>query len=193
VAAFCAAVAVWAGCAIIVGETTGELSDNLALADKGAVANRPEFNDGNQYTSAMTTSSLVARDDPNWMEAEKYSVAEVTLPKPTRIHRIVVYSKDLNRNLQTGMYVSVEYLNEKDEWVTVRRWDRNPVPKIIKASLTGTAKKVRLQIRRPPSLFGGGGGAGGGGGGIVDRGDRAIYELEVYQYLPKTESAPTGG
>ena len=69
-----------AGCAAIIGAASGTLSENLALQENGGVANKPLINDGNEFTSAKTGSPIYDQNDPNWMEHEKLSVAEVVVP-----------------------------------------------------------------------------------------------------------------
>jgi len=176
------------GCSLVMGSQKTALSENLALADRKVVANVPEFNDGSRFTFASTRSEVVPANDPNWMEAEKYSVAMVTFPTPTPFNRINIFTKDLDRKLSTGMVVTIDYLNEKDEWVELRKWDRNPIPRDPVITGKGVAKKIRLRIKRPPALFSGGGGGGAGGGKSTDNGDRQVYEIEVYQYLPKSST-----
>lgn len=179
------ALSVLAGCSLVMGNQNANLSENFAASDRKAVANVNEFNDGSRFTFANTRSELVESGDPNWMDAEKYSAATIVFPAPTPFNRIMFFSKDLDRKLSTGMVVTIDYLNDKDEWVELRRWDRNPIPRDPVISGKGIAKKLRLRIKRPPTLFSGGGGGGAAGGNkSADNGDRQIYEIEVYQYLP---------
>ncbi|MBM3216123.1 hypothetical protein FJZ36_14545 [Candidatus Poribacteria bacterium] len=183
-----ATLTVWTGCAAIVGETGGALSANLASVDMKAESNMPEFNDGSRFTFATTRSEITERDDPNWMDAEKYTAATIKFAEPTKINKIMIYTKDLDRKLSTGMLVVVDYLNEKGEWVVIREWDRNPIPKNPVLTTRGVAKKVRLRIKRPLALFSGGGGGGNNQGG-ADTGERSVYEMEIFQYVPKQAAA----
>lgn len=178
------------GCSLVMGTGSAPLSENLALADRKVVANVPEFNDGSRFTFGTTRSEVVAANDPNWMEAEKYSAATLTFPQPTPFNKILIFTKDLDRKLTTGMLVTVDYLNEKDEWVELRKWDRNPIPRDPVIVTKGVAKKIRLRVKRPPTLFSGGGGGGGGGSRLTDNGDRHVYEIEVYQFqsVPEKET-----
>jgi hypothetical protein len=181
---------VLAGCSLIMRNQNANLSENLAASDRKAVANVAEFNDGSRFTFANTRSEVVDAGDPNWLEAEKYSAATITFPQPTPFNRIMFFTKDLDRKISTGMVVTIDYLNDKDQWVELRRWERNPIPRDPVISGKGVAKKIRLRIKRPPSLFGGGGGGGGAGGAkSTDNGDRQVYEIEVYQNLAKTPTA----
>ena len=175
------------GCAAIGGPSvSGTLSENLALVDLGAVANVEAFNDGNKYTSAATRSALTAPDDPDWMEAEKYTVGQITFPDLTPIHKIRFFSKDLNRNLSTGMWITVDYLRENGKWRTIKKWtDRSIIPRDPTVNTEVVGKGVRIRIKRPQTLFSGGG--PGGGGGSTDNGSRTLYEIEVYKYIPRAE------
>ncbi|MDA1193034.1 MAG: hypothetical protein O3A46_15270 [Candidatus Poribacteria bacterium] len=179
-------VSVASGCAAVVGASaSGELSENLALAHKGAIANKELFNDGSEFTSDTTSSPRVEPDDPNWMDAEKYSVAQVELPEVTDIHKIIVKSKDLDKPLAQGMRVSVDVYTEEGKWTTLREWERIPPSKIITVNGNARGSKVRLQIKRPSSIFTG----GAGGNQNQDNGDRSVYELEVYKYIVKDAMA----
>lgn len=178
------------GCAAVVGGAAGgELSANLALASAGAAANDPLFNDGNVYTQAPTRTPMVARDDPNWRDAELYTVAEVRFKQPTKVNQIAVKSKDLDKPLKQGMWVALEYLKD-DEWKTARKWQHGAVPRNPKANLDATADGVRVRIKRPTSFFSGGGGASSQSS---DNGQRLIYEVEAYQYVPKEQLAAEEG
>lgn len=186
------ALVLWSGCAQVVGVTAGELSENLALAEKGAKANKPAFNDGNEFTYDVTTSLPYDPDDPNWMEAEKYTAAIVELPEVTPIHKVIVKSRDLDRPLQQGMFVAVEVRRPDGTWETVRKWERYPPPKILEVNMNKEGDAVRVVIKRPPTLFSGGGG-GAAGGRPTDNGERHIYEVEVYKYLPKDQTSAANG
>lgn len=168
-----------------------ELSQNLALADSGAKSNQEFFNDGNEFTASTTRSEIVAKDDPDWMDAEKYTVGQIEFPQPTVINRIEILSKDLDRQLANGMFISVDYQDENGIWQTIKKWDRSPVPKNPSLSVgSKKAKKVRIRIKRPPTVFSGGGGGGGGGSQSTrDTGERTLYEIQVFQYVPKTDGA----
>lgn len=179
-------LAIHSGCSLVMGNRNANLTENFAASDRKAVANVTEFNDGSRFTFANTRSEVVESGDPNWMEAEKYSAATITFPQPTMFNRIMFFTKDLDRKLSTGMVVTIDYVNEKDQWVELRKWERNPIPRDPVISGKGVAKKIRLRIKRPPTMFSGGGGGGGAGGNkSADNGDRQVYEIEVYQYLPK--------
>ena len=179
-----------AGCSLVMGNQNASLSENFAASDRKAVANVVEFNDGSRFTFANTRSEIVDSGDPNWMEAEKYSAATIAFPQPTAFNKIMFFSKDLDRKLSTGMVILIDYLNDKDQWVELRKWERNPIPRDPVISGRGVAKKLRLRIKRPPSLFGGGRGGGGAGGAkSTDNGDRQVYEIEVYQSIANAPTA----
>ncbi len=172
------------GCAAVVGGAAGgELSDNLALASAGAAANNPVFNDGNIYTQAPTQTPKIDRGDPNWREAERYTIAEVLFKQPTKVNQIVVRSKDLDRPLQQGMWIALEYLDD-DEWKTAKKWQHGSVPRNPKVNMDATAGGIRVRVKRPSSFFAGGAGSSGQSG---DNGERLIYEVEAYQYLPEEQ------
>ena len=176
------------GCAIIGGPSvTGTLSENMALVDLGAESNAAAFNDGNRFTSAATRTAMVGPEDPNWMEAEKYTEGQVIFPEVTPIHKIRVHSKDLDRQLQQGMFVSVDYLKATGEWRTLRQWDRSPVPRDPVVNCEVEGKGVRVRIKRPSSMF-----TGGTRGPDSDTGERTVYEIEVFKYIqdePSEEGA----
>ncbi len=172
------------GCAAIIGASSGTLSENMATQEMGAVANKPLMNDGNEFTRDKTGSPKYDRNATDWMEQEKLSVAEVRLKEPGPIHKVVVRTKDLDMPLPQGMTVSVEYLSLEDEWVEVRKWVRNPVPRTVSVGMNAVGKGARLRIKRPSSVF-----AGGAGGDNSDTGDRIVYEIEVYRYLTDEELA----
>ncbi len=175
------------GCAVIAGPSvTGTLSENMAHVDLGAESNVAAFNDGNKYTSATTRTILTGPEDPNWMEAEKYTVGEVILPDETPIHKVKIMSKDLDRQLQQGMFVAVEYLKPDGTWRALREWDRNPIPREPVVNCEVVGKGVRVRIKRPASLF-----TGGSRGADSDTGERTIYEIEVYRYI-QDESSQDG-
>ena len=174
-----------AGCAAIIGAASGTLSENLALQENGGVANKPLINDGNEFTSAKTGSPIYDQNDPNWMEHEKLSVAEVRLKEAGPIHKVVARTKDLDMPVPQGMTIAVEYLSLDDEWVEVREWIRNPIPRIASVGMNVVGKGARLRIRRPSSVFAG----GGAGGDNADTGDRIVDELEIYRYLTDEELA----
>ncbi len=173
-----------AACSAIIGAASGTLSENLASQDMGGVANKPLMNDGNKFTSDKTGSPKYERDDPNWMEQEKLTVAEVRLKEPGPIHKVVVRTKDLDMPIPQGMTIAVEYLSLDDEWIERREWDRNPVPRTVSVGMNVVGKGARLRIKRPSSVF-----AGGAGGDNSDTGDRIVYEIEVYRYLTDEEVA----
>lgn len=172
------------GCSALVGAAAGTLSENLATQEMGGVANKPLMNDGNTYTSAKTGSPKYDRDDPDWMEQEKLTVAEVRLKEAGRINKVVVRTKDLDMTLPQGMIVAIEYLSVDDEWIMQRQWDRGPIPNTVSVRMDVVGKGARLRIRRPSSVF-----AGGGGGNNSDTGDRIVYEIEVYRNLTEEEIA----
>lgn len=172
------------GCsALIGGAASGELSANLALASTGSTANNPVFNDGNIYTQAATRTPMISRDDPDWRDAEMYTVAEVRFKQPTKVNQIAVKSRDLDKPLKQGMWVALEYLKD-DEWKTARKWKHGAAPRNPKAQIDATAGGVRVRIKRPAAFFAGGGGASGQSS---DDGVRLIYEVEAYQYVPKEQ------
>ena len=172
------------GCAALIGgAASGELSANLALASTGSTANDPLFNDGNVYTQAPTRTPMVARDDPDWRDAELYTVAEVRFKQPTKVNQIAVKSKDLDKPLKQGMWIALEYLKD-DEWKTARKWKHGAAPRNPKASIDATADGVRVRIKRPTAFFSGGGLAAGQSS---DSGERLIYEVEAYQYVSKEQ------
>ena len=180
----------FAGCSALVGGAAkGERGPNLALASAGAKANDPIFNDGNLYTQAPTRTPSDPLD-PDWRDAEKYTVAEVIFPETTQIHQIVVRSKDLDKPLQSGMWVALEYLVE-GEWKTARKWEQGRAPLQPAANIDAEADGVRIRIRRPASFFTSGLGDGG------DKGERLIYEVEAYRYIStdpvEAETAEDGG
>ncbi|MBT5714349.1 hypothetical protein HOI71_25095, partial [Candidatus Poribacteria bacterium] len=174
-----------AGCAAIIGAASGTLSENLATQENGGVANKPLMNDGNEFTSDKTGSPMYDQNDPNWMDHEKLSVAEVRLKEPGPIHKVVARTKDLDMPLPQGMVVAFDYLSMDDEWIQVREWIRNPIPRVASVGMNVEGKGARLRIRRPSSVFAG----GGAGGDNTDTGDRIVYELEIYRYLTDEEVA----
>ena len=171
------------GCAAIIGASSGTLSENLATQEMGGVANKPLVNDGNEFTQDKTGSPTYDPKDPNWMEYEKLSVAEVRLKEPGPIHKVVVRTKDLDLPIPQGMTVSIDYLSLEDEWIEVRKWIRNPIPRIVSQGMNVVGKGARLRIKRPSTVF------AGGGGDNTDTGDRIVYEVEIYRYLTDEELA----
>jgi len=171
------------GCAAIIGASSGALSENLATQEMGGVANKPLVNDGNEFTQDKTGSPTYDPKDPNWMEYEKLTVAEVRLKEPGPIHKVVVRTKDLDLPIPQGMTVSIDYLSLEDEWIEVRKWIRNPIPRIVSQGMNVVGKGARLRIKRPSTVF------AGGGGDNTDTGDRIVYEVEIYRYLTDEELA----
>ncbi len=171
------------GCAAIIGASSGTLSENLATQEMGGVANKPLVNDGNEFTQDKTGSPTYDPKDPNWMEYEKLTVAEVRLKEPGPIHKVVVRTKDLDLPIPQGMTVSIDYLSLEDEWIEVRKWIRNPIPRIVSQGMNVVGKGARLRIKRPSTVF------AGGGGDNTDTGDRIVYEVEIYRYLTDEELA----
>ncbi len=184
----CAAVlsaAALGGCAALIGGGyQGELGENLALASTGATASDPAFNDGNIYTHAETNTPQISADERRPRDIMFDSVAEVRFKEPTKVNQIAVVSRDLDKPLQAGMWVALEYLKD-GEWKTARKWSTGNTPRNPKASMEAVADGVRVRIRRPPTYLTGGRGQTYSG----DNGNRTVYEVQAFQYVSKEPSS----
>lgn len=169
------------GCAALIGGgVEGELGANLALASTGATASDPAFNDGNIYTHAETNTPPTFPGERRPRDVMLDSVAEVRFQKPTKLNQIAVVSRDLDKPLQAGMWVALEYLKD-GEWKTARKWSSGKAPRNPKANIDAVADGIRVRIRRPSTYLTGGRAPTYSG----DNGNRTIYEVQAFQYVSK--------
>jgi len=181
------------GCGKMYNSLFGELplSENYALASRGAVCSSKEMNDGDLSTDAVMKGLLATRGAG--LDEDLYVGAEVTLKEAKRIDYIKVHivEKTLDRCQVKA------YDEENDDWKLVAEKKKIVSPEFTITIPRGgvVTTKIRIQKKRVVKTAGGGaaggGGRAGGGGWFLDP-DPRVKEIELYSILKEEEKPPEG-
>jgi len=162
------------------------LSENHALASRGAVCRPKELNDGDLSIGVELRGLPATRGAA--LDEDLYVGAEITLKEAKRIEFIKVYAVE---NTLERCEVKA-YDEENDSWKLIAEKKKIISPNfsihIPRGGVVTT--KIRLLKRRKVNTAGGGAAGGGGGGGWFTDPDPKVKEIELYSILKEEEKPP---